>query len=189
MPTRNPAPELQFTDQIRSIIDYAVDNPRKVTVDNVERWLTWQSSDRRPVFAEQWFDHVPTSARIRALILCWAWTGPHFPELLVSQDTWLDWFENAPYAVDGKPRPRPTEPIRLYRGCPEAARHNMSWTSDIEVARLFASGKMLGRELRGNVWTVLAQPEDLLAHINERDEAEYVLHPYRIEERGVELLE
>lgn len=48
---------------------------------------------------------------------------------------------------------------------------------------------MLGRELRGNVWTVLAQPEDLLAHIDEREEAEYVLHPYRIEERGVELLE
>ncbi len=75
--------------------------------------------------------------------------------------------------------PKQVEPVRLYRGFSASQyRRGLSWTPQLETARLFAGG---GRydDGYGFVGTVVAPPEAVLAFIKNRNESEYILDPAR----------
>lgn len=103
------------------------------------------------------------------------WCDAEFPSQALTEDEWSVLFERAGYCVDGVPSQRPTAPLRLWRGSVEERRLDWSWTDDIEVARQFAAGGLLGRA-KGHVWTALVEPYRLLARNNYRNEGEFVVN-------------
>ena len=72
----------------------------------------------------------------------------------------------------------------LYRGAPARYRRRWSWTSDIEVARKFASGALWESPESSQVWTATVPPQHLFAVIDGREEAEYV-----VDTRGLRITE
>lgn len=113
---------------------------------------------------------------VLAEVIGGVWTGAEFPARSFDPpELWADLFDAAGYTVDGKPAERPTEPLRLYRGATVEHKAGWSWTDDLQVAQRFA-GDLLGRS-KGQVWTALIDPADLLARIDDREESEYVVNP------------
>jgi hypothetical protein len=106
-----------------------------------------------------------------------AWGLAEWPEQTATQAEWIELFKEAGYAIDGVAAPRPLEPTRLFRGAPDDHKRRMAWTSDISMARKFASGEQMGRPAGGKIWTVLVPPTHLLAQLNNRNESEYVIDP------------
>lgn len=103
------------------------------------------------------------------------WTMAEYPEQSLGRQTWLDIFTEAGFAVDGKRADRPADQVTLYRGAPKERRRRMAWSSDWSTAAKFATSRLRGRPA-GQVWTVDAPPEALLAVILDgREEAEYVI--------------
>ena len=130
-----------------------------------------------------------------------AWSSAESPERALESDTWTELFMRAGYTVDDRPAERPSEPVRVFRGCTADLiydevhdcdvdpRFGMSWTTDVEMARRFASG-IRGRR-PGNVYAAVVQPEHLLAYLGpeHRDESEFVVHPAGLSDENVVLLE
>lgn len=111
-----------------------------------------------------------------ALVIGHVWSDAEYPARAFDpSEMWLDLFEDAGYTVDNKPAERPTTALRLYRGATMEHKAGWSWTDDLTVAQRFAGG-LVGRT-PGRVWTALAQPVDLLARLNGREENEYVVNP------------
>jgi hypothetical protein len=108
-----------------------------------------------------------------------AWCAAEYPEGLIDpRELWVELFTEAGYTHDGYPAPRPPAPVELFRGCTEGRQDGMAWTSDLEVARRFATG--LRARQPGHVYTATVDPEFLLAFIHTqhgRGEAEYVVSP------------
>lgn len=110
------------------------------------------------------------------------WSDAEYPQRSLRADDWRDLFSAAGFTIDGKAADRPTEPVRLYRGSPKSMRRRWSWTSSVETAERFATGRLRGRQL-GQVWTVLAPPDVLLCVCGGRDEREHV-----IDTRGLKIV-
>ena len=116
------------------------------------------------------------------------WTMAEFPASAFDPPTmWVDLFDEAGFTRDGLPAQRPDKPVTVYRGCHHDRRFGMSWTTDLDRARWFAARG----PKTGNVYTVDAQPQWLLAYIHEwgRREAEYVIDPQYLSDDVVVRLE
>lgn len=110
-----------------------------------------------------------------------AWSMAEFPLNTLDGEAWVELFDAAGYTVDGEPAVRPSGPLRLYRGAVDESARGWSWTDDLAVARKFASGELWRSVgLVGRVWVATVEPWDLLARITDRQEAEYVVDPYRL---------
>lgn len=104
------------------------------------------------------------------------WSMAEFPESHFDMpETWRGLFEDAGYTHDGKPAPRPSAPVNVYRGCHHERRFGMAWTTDLDQARWFAD-RDLGNGT-GQLYVHRAAPRELLAFIDGRGEREYVLDP------------
>lgn len=111
-------------------------------------------------------------------VVAHAWSMAEFPESHFDMpETWRDLFERAGYTHEGRPAPRPSAPVTVYRGCHHKRRFGMAWTADLERAQWFADPER--REGAKHVYVHRADPWELLAFINEsgRHEAEYVIDP------------
>ena len=77
------------------------------------------------------------------------------------------------------------DPIRIYRGAEPKYRRGISWTTEANRAAWFADRNMrpLGRTPNENrmVFTAVIQKRKVLAHFLDRDEAEIVIDPRRIQ--------
>jgi hypothetical protein len=85
------------------------------------------------------------------------------PLRFTTAHNWKRLFDMAGLTAEGVRIPRPTRPIRLYRG---GSPDGWSWTPNQEMALTFASG--MGRrdpEHFDPLWTALAPPEALLAWV------------------------
>lgn len=102
-----------------------------------------------------------------------AWSGAEYPAQCVDPWHWEEWFEQAGYTVDGRSAPQPDRPVTLYRGSTDPG--GMSWTSDRSVAERFATGRLRGRAA-GQVFEKVFDPRELLAHLTEREESEYIVY-------------
>lgn len=103
------------------------------------------------------------------------WSAAEYPDRMLQRWEWRSLFRIAGFTRDGQPQPRPTEPMRLYRGSVPERRLDWSWTTSPAVARGYALGTAARRPNTGTVWTALVPPAQLLAAIDEREEAEYVV--------------
>lgn len=122
-----------------------------------------------------WMSHVILPGTVTAMI-CHVWSGVEYPQDWLRRVDWMDLFAEAGFTVDGRSAERPTEPVKLWRGCVPSLRRRMSWTSDREMAEKYATGMLRGRP-RGVVHETVAPPNALLCvnHIS-RQESEYVIN-------------
>jgi hypothetical protein len=74
------------------------------------------------------------------------------PSAQLPRDRWAALFRRAGYFTLAD-LPRPTEPIRLYRGAADGWERGMSWTTSPALARRFDNA----------LWTILAPPATVLA--------------------------
>lgn len=98
------------------------------------------------------------------------------PMSVLSVDAWVRLFERAGYTHDREVAPRPTEPMRLYRGSDRGGELGMCWSSNLDVARWLAI-----RRHRGRVWSAVVEPWRMLAFVAPVYEDQYV-----VDTRGLE---
>lgn len=161
-----------FTSSFGNIVTRLVELPDTPTADEFLTAMSWAGRNSSPGILASYFEVTGDSWALGE-VLHHAWTGAEYPEDEIGPDLWEHLFMEAGYRVDGILSPRP-ETVTLYRGCPDHLLSRMSWTSSRSVAEIFANGGIRGRG-PGRVWTVEASGGELLAQINERDEAEYVV--------------
>lgn len=119
-----------------------------------------------------------------------AWSAHDWPTRALEADVWIQLFDEAGYTHDGLPADRPSQPVTVYRGCSPEARFGMSWTTDLDLARRFASGQLWAYPIPGDVYVFTAAPVSLLAFIHESDrkESEYVIEPDCLNDDDVKVL-
>lgn len=140
---------------------------------------------------DAWVNHHISRDTLTAVI-GGVWSSAEYPDDPWSPDsldheTWRMLFQAAGFTAGGRPAPRPTAPLRLYRGAVVERLRLWSWTTDLEMARFYAF--QYGMRARGRVWTMVAPPAAMLCintSANARDESEVVVDTSR---RRITLLE
>jgi hypothetical protein len=159
-------------------------------VDRVLRnWNTWRFTGSHEKPAVVWEAYATCMGPLSdnpdlfRAALAEAYTGRNIQmggDLDPSQ--WLELFCHAGYITDGPERP--TEAMAVFRGCSPLAIRQLSWTSDLDIAcvfALYAPGKRC-------VYSCRVEPEDVLARFNEGDESELVIDPTTPSLRSARLL-
>lgn len=102
------------------------------------------------------------------------WSGAKIPFASLGVATWIELFRMGGYTVDGIPSDRPTEPVTLYRAAEPSRVHRLAWTGSLDVAQRFLEINRRYGDRPRFIYTITVDPERLLAHINDRQEDEYV---------------
>ncbi|OXM50251.1 hypothetical protein CFP71_27850 [Amycolatopsis thailandensis] len=182
-PLNDPAesPDEQDTDlgipvilDVVSLATHFIDRGAVLTGDQLAIALYRVPGDDMPVLLDALHRHRLINDHNLSGVVGLAWSNAERPDLALSRDSWRTLFTAAGYTDDGRRVPRPTQPLRLYRGSVADRRTDWSWTGSRDIARTYAAGGFGGR-LPGAIWTALVEPERLLARNNDRDEAEYVI--------------
>jgi hypothetical protein len=98
---------------------------------------------------------------------------------------WLQLFRLNGFTYLGEPAQRPGEPVTVYRGCTHEHRLGMSWSTEVGVARRFATEGMSSRP-PGAVYVARVGPDYLLAFIEEgHEEYEWVVDPSGLNDANV----
>jgi hypothetical protein len=111
-----------------------------------------------------------TPPQLRTLLLE-VWSGAEYPERFLGTELWVRWFKRANFISDDG-RPKPTKPLRVWRGCLPLYRRGMSWTEDPSIAKLFKKRwnnrirDRYGNRMECGIYTALANPARVLALIN-----------------------
>lgn len=168
---------LEFTSDDDEILQYARENPGEVSIE-LPGWLVWVGRTNAPALV---YDLIDSDLiRDKAMALASAWSAAELPEDSIDNFWWIAEFRSAGFAVDGELADVPTGGMKLYRGCTETTVCRMAWSSDIDVAKFFAA-RHVANGRRAGVWSVEAQPDLLLANINDREEAEWLLDSEKLE--------
>lgn len=160
----------------------------KKILDSKSRGVSWNSIR----FGHPWYDrndlpHLLVEAYVRNLLtpahlakgIEETWTLTEYPSSGLSEQYWVQLFEEVGYLHNSKraPKERPTEPLTLYRGATRDRQMGLSWTADLERAIWFAQRfhEASGFE-SAYVYEAVVMPDALLAYFNEaRGEEEYVV--------------
>ena len=126
------------------------------------------------------FDEGVVSLEALRAHLAGVWNGAEYPERTLGGMQWRGYFSLIGFTVDGQAAERPLGPVTLYRGAPEEYCEGMSWTSSLDVARRFAFGGLLGRQV-GVVYRATVSPRRILAVIHHREEAEHIIDASELE--------
>jgi hypothetical protein len=174
-PIRKPVPPIPFTTDVGEMVEYFFDNAIEPTPEELGTALVRVGRNNGPALIAGLHCEWRLTPAAATAHVGGAWSAVAFPEDCLDRETWVELFGDAGYTVDRVPAPRPTEPLRLYRGAPVSRRDRMSWTDDLATARRFASGEMWGTE-PDTVWTALVEPSRLLcANLDGRGEREYII--------------
>lgn len=119
-----------------------------------------------------------------AVAQAWAFSEPGSSSGL-GTGFWVPMFRRNGFTHLGQPASPPDDAVDVFRGAVEEHRFGMSWTTDVEVARRFATAGMSSRP-QGDIYVARVEPEYLLAYINEgHDEYEWVVDPSGLGEANV----
>lgn len=146
----------------------------RLTTDELDYLIGREGRNAGPSLLSDAYGEAKITAETVTALIGGIWSGAEYPDRQLDHDTWRWLFNVAGFTVDGAPAPRPTEPIRLWRGTVPARRTDWSWTTDRSIAEGYANGTA-ARRPTGRLYVLLAPPEALLAANNGRDEAEYVI--------------
>lgn len=114
----------------------------------------------------------------------WALGEPGSPSC-IGYSEWLKLFQLNGFTYLGQPGEPPSEPVTVHRGCTYELRHGMSWSTEVGVARRFATEGMSSRP-PGTVYTARVDPDYLLAFIEEgHEEYEWVVDPSGLSDANV----
>jgi hypothetical protein len=99
-------------------------------------------------------------------LICDAWSAAEWPMRVLYRVKWRQlWADCGGFVVNGVLAPRPSSPVRLFRGADHRHRHGWSWTPDRSVAQWFADRVV--HATPGLVWTALVPPEAMLVTITD----------------------
>jgi hypothetical protein len=173
----------------QQVLDYALTADHMLSPDELETLLGRIGRERTPELLYDLFGGGLLTPLAAARCVADAWSGPDSPERSLSRDQWLELFRHAGYTQEGSVAPRPPSPVQLYRGASLGRRGGMSWTSDIEVARLFARMPHVPPDERC-VFRARVTPRRLLGyiHFEGRQEAEFIVDPRRMPTHLYEVL-
>lgn len=97
-------------------------------------------------------------------IVAQAWaSGEPGSASCIGYDRWRELFLLNGFTYLGQPARRPREPVTVYRGCSPEHRFGMAWSTEVRVARRFATEGMSGRSPHGMVYVACVEPDYLLA--------------------------
>ncbi|MEH7328092.1 hypothetical protein CN330_24240 [Priestia megaterium] len=123
----------------------------------------------KPYVLYQWWGKLDDKQKEELLTETWLWCKT---PIAWNYDWWISLFEEVGF-ISNCDIGKPTEPIKLYRGCRPELRNGMSWATDPEKAKLFVSrGTQTGTK---TVFELKVQPEHVLAIIQEWGMTEYVV--------------
>ncbi|MFE1885478.1 hypothetical protein [Streptomyces diastatochromogenes] len=154
----------------------------RLTTAELERLISRAGRNYGPAFLDEAYAEAKVAAETVAALVGPVWSSAEYPDKQLDRDTWRWLFDVAGFTVDGKPAPRPENPMRLYRGAVPERRADWSWSRDIKVALKFAAG-VRGRP-PGRLWVCSVPPAHMLAINTERGEDEVV-----VDTRGLRITE
>ena len=130
-----------------------------------------------------WYDKGRVSDVTLQELLPELWSRQEYPENIYSPSVYRRLFRSIGFTIDGVRAELPVGLTTVYRGCLPFLKRGMSWSTDPDIARTFASGKMRGRSV-GCVFSAEVPPSRILAMIETRTECEVVL-----DTRGLQISE
>jgi hypothetical protein len=131
--------------------------------------------NRGPGLLWRWWTRADIDSDALAHLILTVWALTDCPERDLGQRRWLELFRATGYLPDDAPPS--SNPLSIYRGAPERYRRRMSWTTDPEIARRFATSET---RRRGEVWRATVPAHAILARLYDdggRPEAEVIINP------------
>lgn len=107
-------------------------------------------------FLAEWWDKLDIDDKKRYLTHVWLNKGPSF---LLGYDWWFPYFKDVGFLTNCN-ADRPTKEVVLYRGAFPFIKYGLSWTDDIELAKLFGS-----QHDESRVYKAVVKPESILGVI------------------------
>jgi hypothetical protein len=154
-----------------------------VTGEELQALINLGGRDHGPWLLHTAYTEHKITAEVLAGLIGGVWSMADRPDRELDRDEWRTLFDAAGFTVDGERKPRPSEPMVLFRGSVPQRRADWSWTYSIEVACRYADGNVTGRT-PGKLWVCKVPPEAMLAINTERDEDEIV-----VDTRGLHIWE
>ncbi|WP_410583878.1 hypothetical protein [Amycolatopsis sp. lyj-108] len=175
-PSNEPPDDLDIPVilEVVELAAHLINRSDTLTTEQLAVALYRVPGDDMPVLLDALHRHQLVTDHALSGFVGLAWSNAERPDLALPRDRWRTLFAAAGYTEDGRRVPRPTQPLRLYRGSVADRRDDWSWTESRDVARIYAAGGFGGR-LPGAIWTALVEPGRLLARNTDRDEAECVI--------------
>src|SRR5699024_9411161 len=112
--------------------------------------------DYQPLL-EEWWDELDREEKEKYLTKTWFQKMDGF---FMGLDWWIPYFQELGY-ITNCDMPKPTEPIILYRGSEPFFRLGMSWTDNVDMARVFSESESLISNKY--IYRTIVQPESILA--------------------------
>ncbi|UUV32345.1 hypothetical protein NQK81_02505 [Amycolatopsis roodepoortensis] len=175
-PSNHPPGDLSIPVilEVVALATHLIDNGVVLTTDQLAVALYRVPRDDMPVLLDALYRHQLITDHDLSGFVGLAWSNAERPDLALPRDRWRTLFAAAGYTDDGPRVPRPTQPLRLYRGSVADRRADWSWTDSRDVARTYAAGGF-GDRLPGAIWTAMVEPARVLARNTDREESEYVI--------------
>ena len=133
-----------------------------------QREFCWYSNDPeysiteafsydKPAMLEKWWEHLSFEDKQKYLTHAWIGKGS---ALLFGYYWWIDKFKEVGFLTNTKLLESELEPVTLYRGSIPDLKQGMSWTDNIEFAKLFKD------QYEGSkIYQIEAVPGDILGII------------------------
>lgn len=175
--------DISATCSLADQVSEALDAANWLTTAELESLIGRAGRNYGPMFLDEAYAEAKVAAETVTALVGQIWSAAEYPDRQLDHDTWRWLFDVAGFTIDGKPEPRPTTPIVLWRGSVPERRTDWSWSTDRAVAEKYAFGSMNYRPI-GRLYTVTAPTHALLCANNGRDEAEIV-----VDTRGLQITE
>lgn len=105
------------------------------------------------------------------------WTDAEWPAASLTVANWVELFRTAGFVSDEN-QPKPTEPLRIWRGTTWGRRRGMSWTTERDRAKWFANRWERDDRHHALVFETVVEPAVVLALLTGgRSESEVVVDP------------
>lgn len=110
-----------------------------------------------PYFLEKWWDYLYIQEKEKYLIQTWFMK---MDASITGLDWWIPYFNELGYITNCE-EPKPIDSLVLYRGAIPHFRKQMSWTTNLDMAKSFAESPS---EISNKyVYGTIVQPDDILA--------------------------
>jgi hypothetical protein len=116
------------------------------------------------------------SPKVADRALARAWSLDNRPEDVILASEWIAAFEVTGFTSDpDEPFERPSNSRRVWRGATLERSRGLAWTTNVWIARNFASD-LQARGEAGRLWVATTPPGLVMARYNRSEEAEWVIN-------------
>lgn len=143
------------------MVQWFIENHPNPTADDVEEAGGVLGRNSYPALVLQLHVELGLAPIVLAHCVPSAWQDCEFPTLTLDEDSWEWLFGDAGFTINGVKAPRPTAPIRMFRGAVAEHARGWSWTEDRDLAQWFADRPH--NDGRGRLYSAAVPPGALFA--------------------------